>query len=119
MLYRLGLSLYTLGLANPGADSTEERADLLKRSWGGFDERPVTEKCYKQERVAMLLSVLVGVLGIDQFYARHWVLAAFKLVTLGGFGIWATVDIVLWIVGGVYGTPGCPGGAGGGRGWAY
>ncbi|KAG7403814.1 TM2 domain-containing protein 2 [Fusarium oxysporum f. sp. rapae] len=88
-----------------------EASYLAARSWGGFDERPKTEKCYRQERTAMILSLLFGVLGVDQFYAHHWPLAVFKLLTLGGLGLWAFVDMILWIVGGVYGTPGCPGGS--------
>ncbi|RTE77661.1 hypothetical protein BHE90_007893 [Fusarium euwallaceae] len=96
---------------------TEHEASLVKRSWGGFDERPMTEKCYRQERTAMLLSLFLGVLGVDQFYAHHWPLAVFKFMTLGGLGTWAFVDMILWIVGGVYGTPGCPGGSS--KGWQY
>ncbi|RMI94680.1 hypothetical protein CDV36_016456 [Fusarium kuroshium] len=91
--------------------------DLAKRSWGGFDERPATDKCYRQERTAMILSFLLGSLGIDQFYAHHWPLAAFKLLTLGGGGVWWFVDVILWMVGGVYGTPGCPSGSK--HGWQY
>ncbi|KAI8416854.1 hypothetical protein FOFC_03167 [Fusarium oxysporum] len=89
----------------------QEASYLAARSWGGFDERPKTEKCYRQERTAMILSLLFGVLGVDQFYAHNWPLAVFKLLTLGGLGLWAFVDMILWIVGGVYGTPGCPGGS--------
>ncbi|KAF4988715.1 hypothetical protein FDECE_14950 [Fusarium decemcellulare] len=85
--------------------------------WGGFDERPTTEKCYRQERVAMLLSIFLGCFGIDQFYAHHWPLAIFKMLTFGGLGTWALIDVILWIVGGVYGTPGCPGGSS--KGWQY
>ncbi|RMJ00526.1 hypothetical protein CDV36_015923 [Fusarium kuroshium] len=96
---------------------TEHETSLVKRSWGGFDERPMTEKCYRQERTAMLLSLFLGVLGVDQFYAHHWPLAVFKFMTLGGLGTWAFVDMILWIVGGVYGTPGCPGGSS--KGWQY
>jgi hypothetical protein len=44
-------------------------------------------------------------------------LAVFKMATLGGLGIWAVIDVNLWIVGGYYGTPGCPGG--GKKEWAY
>lgn len=105
-------------------------AELLRR-WGGFSERPMDNKCYRQERTAMLLSVLLGPLGIDQWYAHHWILATFKTLSLGlsgilatsqtlslGFsGIWALVDVILWTVGGVYGTPGCPGGSA--KGWPY
>ncbi|KIL85292.1 hypothetical protein FAVG1_11247 [Fusarium avenaceum] len=97
-----------LYLHNPNG---QEASHLATRSWGGFDERPLTNKCYHQERVAMLLSLFFGVVGVDQYYARHWPLAVFKMLTLGGFGLWALIDMVLWIVGGVYGTPGCPGGS--------
>ncbi|RYC80528.1 hypothetical protein BFJ63_vAg16581 [Fusarium oxysporum f. sp. narcissi] len=89
----------------------ERPFDLTKRSWGGFDERPATANCYRQERTAMLLAFFLGSFGIDQFYAHHWPLAVFKLLTLGAGGIWWFVDVVLWMVGGVYGTPGCPGGS--------
>lgn len=65
----------------------------------------------------MILSLLLGVLGVDQFYAHHWPLAVFKLLTIGGLGAWSFVDVILWIVGGVYGTPGCPGGSS--KGWQY
>ena len=89
----------------------EKPFDPKKRSWGGFDERPLTATCYEQERTAMLLALILGCLGVDQFYARHWALAVFKLLTLGGLGTWWFIDLVLWDVGGVYGTPGCPGGS--------
>lgn len=58
----------------------------------------------------MLLSFWLGFLGVDQFYAHHWLLAAFKLLTVGGVGIWWLVDFNFWILGGYYGTPGCSGG---------
>ncbi|KAM5342315.1 hypothetical protein ACJ41O_013281 [Fusarium nematophilum] len=99
-------------------NQNEEAAHLARRSWGGWDEHPVTEKCYRQERTAMLLSLFFGCLGVDQFYAHHWALAVFKLLTFGGFGVWALVDMILWIVGGVYGTPGCRGGNPK-NGWSY
>lgn len=95
----------------------QQELQLATRGWGGFDEQPRTEKCYRQERTAMILSLLFGVLGVDQFYARHWPLAVFKLLTLGGFGLWSFIDVILWMVGGVYGTPGCPGGSS--KGWQY
>ncbi|OOF96873.1 hypothetical protein ASPCADRAFT_129931 [Aspergillus carbonarius ITEM 5010] len=89
--------------------SPSSHSPLLRR-WGGFEHRPLNNKCYRQERTATLLSIFLGLLGIDQWYAHHWVLAVFKTLTLGGAGIWAVVDVVLWVVGGVYSTDGCPGG---------
>ena len=79
----------------------------------------MTEKCYRQERTAMLLNLFLGCFGVDHWYARHWALAAGKLLTLGFLGLWSMIDMILWIVGGVYGTPGCPGGAGPGNEWQY
>jgi len=50
----------------------------------------------------------MGIFGADHWYAGHWVLAVFNMLTLGGIGVWALVDVPLWIIGGFYGTPGCP-----------
>lgn len=123
-------------------ESAAAAADLRPR-WGGFNERPLDNKCYRQERTATLLSFLVGSLGIDHWYAHHWPLAVFKMLaglgfwgglvlqfltenpvasafgtlTRAGSTVWWVVDVILWIVGGVYGTPGCPGGSD--DGWRY
>lgn len=90
---------------------------LQERTWGSFDERPASAKCYRQERTAMILSLLLGSLGLDQFYAHHWPLAVFKLLIGGGVGLWSFIDVLLWMIGGIYGTPGCPGGSS--REWQY
>lgn len=95
-------------------DELSTTTTLTKR-WGGYSKNPQTNKCYRQERTAMLLALLLGTLGVDQWYAHHWALAIFKMLTVGGLGTWAFVDVILWVVGGVYGTPGCPGG----NGWRY
>lgn len=36
----------------------------------------------------------LGVLGIDRLYAGNYVLFFFKLITLGGIGIWAIIDTI-------------------------
>ncbi len=49
----------------------------------------------KEWLVALLLSVFVGVLGVDRFYLGHVGLGVLKLITFGGCGIWALIDIIL------------------------
>ncbi|HLW78420.1 MAG TPA: TM2 domain-containing protein [Terriglobia bacterium] len=45
--------------------------------------------------VALLLSILVGSLGVDRFYLGYVGLGILKLVTAGGCGIWWIIDVVL------------------------
>tara|TARA_A100001037_G_C14991445_1_gene562790 strand:+ start:522 stop:743 length:222 start_codon:yes stop_codon:yes gene_type:complete len=43
----------------------------------------------------LILSVLLGGLGVDRFYAGHIGLGVLKLLTVGGCGIWAIIDIIM------------------------
>jgi RNA polymerase subunit RPABC4/transcription elongation factor Spt4 len=45
--------------------------------------------------VALVLSILVGTLGIDRFYLGYVGLGLLKLFTLGGCGIWWLIDLIL------------------------
>jgi TM2 domain-containing membrane protein YozV len=49
----------------------------------------------KSLMVALLLSILVGGLGVDRFYLGYIGLGILKLLTGGGCGIWWIIDIVL------------------------
>jgi len=48
----------------------------------------------KDWTTALILSILVGGFGVDQFYLGNVGLGIGKLLTLGGCGIWALVDII-------------------------
>ncbi len=49
----------------------------------------------KSQAVAFILSGLFGVLGVDRFYMGCILLGLLKLFTLGGLGVWWTVDTFL------------------------
>lgn len=46
----------------------------------------------KDPTTALLISLIVGGFGADRFYLGQIGLGILKLITCGGFGIWAIVD---------------------------
>ncbi|MCZ0702478.1 TM2 domain-containing membrane protein YozV [Natronobacillus azotifigens] len=49
--------------------------------------------------VMVLLSILVGPLGIHRFYVGKIGTGILMLLTFGGFGIWALIDMIMIILG--------------------
>jgi hypothetical protein len=49
----------------------------------------------KKWLVALLLSILLGGLGVDRFYMGYIGTGILKLLTFGGFGIWWLIDLIL------------------------
>ena len=49
----------------------------------------------KDPTLSLILSILVGILGVDRFYIGDVGLGIGQLLTLGGCYIWALVDIFL------------------------
>jgi TM2 domain-containing membrane protein YozV len=45
--------------------------------------------------VALIMSVIFGALGVDRFILGHVGLGLLKLLSLGGFGVWWLVDVIL------------------------
>lgn len=52
----------------------------------------------KEWLVAVIFSKVFGWLGFDRFYLGYMGLGMLKLLTLGGCGIWYTIDLVLIIL---------------------
>ena len=49
----------------------------------------------KDPTISLILSILVGTLGVDRFYIGDMGLGIGKLITGGGCGIWWLIDIFL------------------------
>lgn len=60
---------------------------------------PVNTVSQKSFVVTWLLSLLVGGLGVDRFYLGKVGTGIAKLLTFGGLGIWALIDLILVLVG--------------------
>ena len=56
----------------------------------------------------LILSLLLGWLGVDRFYAGYSGLGVLKLLTLGGCGIWSLIDIILVAIGNFTDADGLP-----------
>ena len=53
----------------------------------------------KKRLIAFLLCFFFGVLGVHRFYVGKNGTGIIQLLTLGGFGIWAFIDMILILVG--------------------
>jgi len=67
----------------------EAKKSLMQRFGGGG----------KSQLIALLLVILVGCIGIHRFYLGYTWQGVVQLLTLGGCGIWALIDLIRIVTG--------------------
>lgn len=73
----------------------EEKIPFIRTSLLELDDSrwvPISSLQFKSPTVALVLSIFLGAYGIDRFYIGHIGLGVGKLLTCGGFGLWAIID---------------------------
>ena len=66
--------------------------------WGGplgGAGGPIVRSSDKDQATAFLLALFLGIFGADRFYLGQTGLGIAKLLTCGGFGFWAFIDLML------------------------
>lgn len=58
-------------------------------------------KNVKDKTILIIFSYLFGFLGLDRMYLGCWGTGILKLITLGGFGIWYLIDLILILINGI------------------
>ena len=70
-------------------NNRNSKLEASSQYWGGG----------KSQLVALLLVIFVGTFGIHRFYLGYIGIGIIQLLTLGGLGIWALIDLIRIITG--------------------
>lgn len=70
-----------------GQDPYGQQPNPYGDPYGGWSDKEFT--------TTLVLSILLGTLGVDRFYLGYTGLGVVKLLTFGGCGIWSIIDIIL------------------------
>lgn len=97
--FYIDIALIGLGKARDGSGdpliSYRSNDTTLQMTKQG--RRPYQAQISPKHHAAVILSVIpiTSMLGVDRFYTGRKALGIFKILTLGGLGIWALIDTIL------------------------
>jgi len=87
-----------LRTANGLAMTTPQGVEA-EQLWKEFSKAPAPSGGGKSQLIALLLCIFVGAIGIHRFYLGYVWQGVVQLLTAGGCGIWALVDLIRIITG--------------------
>lgn len=81
--------------------NTQILKELKKQKKNVSKEAKKSNSSGKSQLVALLLCIFVGAIGIHRFYLGYIGIGIIQLLTAGGCGIWALIDLIRIITGGL------------------
>lgn len=83
-------------LEEDGPNEINSRAQEVKKEENDtVDSSEKEDVSNKKWSVVLILCILLGLIGFHRFYVGKGGTAILMLLTLGGFGIWTLVDLVI------------------------
>lgn len=82
-------------IMNNGKNLPESQVPVIREKLLAMDDSKwatISAIQFKNPTTALILSIFLGVYGIDRFYLGQTGLGIVKLITCGGCGIWAIID---------------------------
>jgi len=87
-------------VADPSMKKVEKKIQKkLKKSIEKKSKASPTPAGGKSQLIALILCFVAGVLGIHRFYLGYIGIGVIQLLTAGGCGIWALIDLIMIIMG--------------------
>jgi TM2 domain len=80
-------------------DSTFEENNIIEEIITDTKDAAESDISSKGWNPVLILCLLLGLIGFHRFYVGKAGTAIFMLLTLGGFGIWTLVDLIMIILG--------------------
>jgi len=84
--------------------NNSEKIQIINQQSQVSESKKSSEEVVKNHKVAVLLSILLGWIGADRFYVGHIGIGLLKFFTMGAYGLWWIIDIILFVTKNVSGV---------------
>ena len=92
----------------PAAPSTPQAAPVFQVNVNAPQASSVVQSASNSKLAAGLLCFFLGYLGVHRFYLGYTIIGLIQFFTLGGFVIWALIDLIMIITGSLNDADGRP-----------